>query len=71
MDEPMTLLFGLDEFVVVDVSRVEGATVRVVSETLAREGVCPECGTLNEAGRQTTRRLRHHNSPADPTPAGP
>ena len=47
MDEPMTLLFGLDEFVVVDVSRVEGATVRVVIETLAREGACPECGTLS------------------------
>jgi len=47
MKDRTTLLFGLDEFVVVDVSRVEDATVRVVIETLAREGACPECGTLS------------------------
>ncbi len=41
------MLFGLDEFVVVDMSRVDDARDRVVIETLAREGACPECGTVS------------------------
>jgi len=31
----------------VDVSRVDDATVLAVIETLAREGACPECGTVS------------------------
>ncbi len=42
MNELTTLLFGPDEFVVVDVTGVEDATVRVVIQTPAREGACPE-----------------------------
>jgi len=59
MKDRTTLLFGLDEFVVVDVSRVEDATVRVVIETLAREGACPECGTLSARVKdRPVRRVR-------------
>ncbi len=47
MDDGTTLLFGLDEFAVVDVTRVGDGAVRVVIETRAGEGVCPECGVLS------------------------
>ena len=46
MDDPTSLLFGLDSFVVVDVARV-GDGVRVVIETVARPAPCPDCGTLS------------------------
>ncbi len=48
MDDPTSLLFGLDEFTVVDVARVgcDDMLVRVVIETVAREAACPDCGVL-------------------------
>lgn len=47
MDDPTSLLFGLDEDVVVEIARVEGESVRVVIETRVREGGCPSCGVLS------------------------
>jgi transposase len=46
MDDPTSLLFGLDSFVVIDVVRVEDG-VRVVIETVAAEAPCRDCGTLS------------------------
>ncbi len=46
MEDGRTLLFGLGEFTVVEVTRVDGDdVVPVVIETARREGACPECGT--------------------------
>jgi transposase len=40
-----SVLFGLeDEFSVLDVCRVDAATVKVLVEQIAREGPCPDCG---------------------------
>jgi transposase len=47
MDDPTTLLFGLDRFRVVDVMRVEDGTVQVVVETVTAEADCPDCGQLS------------------------
>lgn len=46
MSDPTSLLFGLDEYAVVDVKRVEDGVVRVVMETKDPEGGCPGCGVL-------------------------
>jgi len=57
MDDRTTLLFGLGEFTVTDVSRVQsGDAVRVVIETVRRESACPDCGVLS--GRVKDRPLR-------------
>ena len=50
MDDPTSLLFGLDEFTVVGVSRVAEGLVEVVVET-----ACPDCGTRS---RQVKNRPR-------------
>jgi transposase len=47
MDETTSVLFGLDDHRVLDVVRVAGRVVRVVIETLEREGACPACGVLS------------------------
>jgi hypothetical protein len=44
MDDPTSLLFGLDEFTVVDVVRVADELVQVVVETANAESACPDCG---------------------------
>ncbi len=44
MDDPTSLLLGLDEYVVVDVQRVDPKVVRVVIETKEDAAACPECG---------------------------
>jgi transposase len=44
MDDPMSLLFGLNEFRVVDVARVDRGVLRVVIETVRQSSVCPDCG---------------------------
>jgi len=46
MGEGTSLLFGLDGFAVVDVTRV-GDVVRVVVETVERAAGCPSCGVLS------------------------
>jgi transposase len=47
MSDATSVLFGLeDEFAVLDVQRVNAATVGVVIEQTAREGPCPECGVI-------------------------
>ena len=48
MDDPTSLLFGLDGFVVLEVADVAGedATVRVVVETGPGEAACPDCGVI-------------------------
>ena len=48
MDDPTSLLFGLDGFVVLEVADVAGedATVRVVVETEPGEAACPDCGVI-------------------------
>src|ERR671920_2505152 len=47
MDETTSVLFGLDDHRVLDVERVAGRVVRVVIETVEREGACPACGVLS------------------------
>jgi transposase len=47
MDETTSVLFGLDDHRVLDVVRVGDRVVRVVIETLEREGACPACGVLS------------------------
>jgi transposase len=47
MDDPTSLLFGLESFRVVDVVRVADRVVQVVVETVEQQGVCPECGTAS------------------------
>jgi len=47
MDETTSVLFGLDGHRVLDVQRVGDRVVRVVIETLEREGACPACGVLS------------------------
>jgi hypothetical protein len=40
------VLFGLDEFSVLEVRRVDASAVKVIIEQAAREGPCPECGVF-------------------------
>src|SRR5215212_2216414 len=47
MDETTSVLFGLDDHRVLDVVRVGDRVVRVVIETVEREGACPACGVLS------------------------
>jgi hypothetical protein len=44
MDEATSVLFGLDRHRVLDVAHVGDRVVRVVIETIEREGACPACG---------------------------
>jgi transposase len=46
MNDPTSLLFGLDSFTVVDVVCVDDRVVRVVIESKEREAACPGCGVL-------------------------
>jgi transposase len=52
MDDPTSLLFGLDSFRVVDVVRVADRVVQVVVETVEQQGICPECGTASARVKQ-------------------
>ncbi len=47
MDDPTSLLFGLESFRVVDVVRVADPVVQVVVETIEQQGICPDCGTAS------------------------
>src|SRR3954471_20252424 len=47
MDETTSVLFGLDDHRVLDVVRVGDRVVRVLIETIEREGACPSCGVLS------------------------
>jgi transposase len=47
MDDPTSLLFGLESFRVVDVVRVADRVVQVVVETIEQQGICPDCGTAS------------------------
>ena len=47
MDDTTSVLFGLDDHRVLDVVRVGDRVVRVVIETIDREGACPACGVLS------------------------
>src|SRR5215217_8663822 len=47
MYDTTSVLFGLDDHRVLDVTRVGDRVVRVVIETLEREGGCPSCGVLS------------------------
>ena len=63
MDDPTSLLFGLDEFTVVDVVRVAEGLVEVVVETANAESACPDCGM--RSGRVKDRpRVRVKDLPA-------
>jgi transposase len=47
MSDAMSVLFGLEhEFSVLEVQRVDTATVKVIIEQAARAGPCPECGVF-------------------------
>jgi len=52
MNDPTSLLFGLESFRVVDVVRVADRVVQVVVETADRQGICPECGTASRRVKQ-------------------
>ena len=63
MGDPTSLLFGLDEFTVVDVVRVADELVQVVVETANAESACPDCG--RRSGRVKDRpRVRIKDLPA-------
>src|SRR5215213_372148 len=47
MDDTTSVLFGLDGHRVLDVVDVGDRVVRVVIETIEREGACPACGVLS------------------------
>src|SRR4051794_806631 len=47
MDDTTSVLFGLDGHRVLDVVDVGDRVVRVVIETLEREGACPACGVVS------------------------
>jgi transposase len=48
MSDATSVLFGLEhEFSVLEVQRVDTATVKVIIEQAAREGPCPECGVFS------------------------
>src|SRR4051812_4649686 len=47
MDDTTSVLFGLDDHRVLDVVRVDDRVMRVVIETIDREGACPACGVLS------------------------
>src|SRR3954447_22424511 len=47
MDDSTSVLLGLDDHRVLDVVRVGDRVVRVVIETIEREGACPACGVLS------------------------
>ena len=50
MSDATSVLFGLEhEFSVLEVQRIDTATVKVIIEQAAREGPCPECGVLSGA----------------------
>jgi transposase len=50
MSDATSVLFGLeDEFVVVEVQRIDASRVTVLIEQLAREAPCPECGVFTAA----------------------
>src|SRR3954463_12995982 len=55
MDDTTSVLFGLDGQRVLDVVDVGDQVVRVVIETIEREGACPACGVLS--GRVKERPL--------------
>ena len=44
MDDPMSLLFGLDGFRVIEVVRVGNRVVQVLIETVENSWACPDCG---------------------------
>lgn len=53
------MLFGLDEFAVVEVQRVDDGAVRVVIETAEKAAACPSCGVVSTRVKdRPLRRLR-------------
>lgn len=63
MDENTSLLFGLDEFVVIDVTRVGDQFVQVVIEMIAAEAACPGCGVFSHRIKDRPR-VRIRDLPA-------
>ena len=55
MDETTSVLFGLDDHRVLDVVRVGDLAVRIVIETIEREGACPACGGAVPRGSRSGR----------------
>ena len=50
MSDATSVLFGLEhEFNVLQVQRVDPATVKAIIEQTAREGPCPQCGVVSGA----------------------
>ena len=50
MSDATSVLFGLEhEFSVLEVQRVDTATVKAIVEQTAREGPCPQCGVVSGA----------------------
>ena len=58
MDDPTSLLFGLDEFTVVDVMRVADGLVEVVIETTESVLTCPDCPVCGRASARVKDRPR-------------
>src|SRR5215213_523118 len=64
MDDTTSVLFGLDDHRVLDVVRVGDRVVRVVIETLEREGACPACGVLSARVKDRCPLVRLRDLPA-------
>ena len=57
MSKATAVLFGIeDEFDVLSVDRLEPGQVRIIIESVSREGPCPACGVVS--GRVKDRPLR-------------
>ena len=57
MAKATAVLFGIeDEFDVVSVDRLEPGQVKIIIESVSREGPCPACGVIS--GRVKDRPLR-------------
>jgi transposase len=59
MSDPTSLLFGLDDHVVLDVEHVGPDAVRVLIEPARTEAACPDCGVLsNRVKERPLRRVK-------------
>ncbi len=57
MDDPTSLLFGLDSFRVVDVVRVADRMLQIAIETVDTQGLCPDCGRPSTRMKDRTMAL--------------
>ena len=62
MPKATAVLFGIeDEFDVLSVDRLEPGQIKIIIESVSREGPCPACGVIS--GRVKDRPLRRITDP--------